>query len=252
MGDELTWIAMLDAAYGGVGGDRCVLRWLKFGMCDDGQIRIWFGPVIIVPVKVDKNKTPEDQIAEFCKKEMEAAGIEPKNFFFDGRGSLAAALARIWSPEVNAVEFGGTATKRPVSEDMFIVDKDGVRRLKLAEEHYSKFVSELWYSFRYAIEADQIRGLDQETIIDGSPREFMKVKGDRIEVESKRDMKKRTGKSPDLMDAVVIGLEGARRRGFTIKRPGLPAQLAVKSDDYLDNEAKEFETLITSKLLQHV
>jgi hypothetical protein len=115
--------------------------------------------------------------------------------------SLAAALARIWSPEVNAVEFGGTATKRPVSEDMFIVDKDGVRRLKLAEEHYSKFVSELWYSFRYAIEADQMRGLDAETIADGAPREFMKVKGDRIEVESKRDMKKRTGKSPDLMDA---------------------------------------------------
>jgi hypothetical protein len=46
MGEPLTRIGMLDAAYGGVGGDRCVLRWLEFGQCNDGQTRIYFGPVI--------------------------------------------------------------------------------------------------------------------------------------------------------------------------------------------------------------
>ena len=36
-------------------------------------------------------------------------------------------------------------------------------------------------------------------------------------------MKVKSGRSPDLFDALVAGVEGARRRGFVIKR-----QLAVQ------------------------
>jgi hypothetical protein len=47
-------------------------------------------------------------------------------------------------------------------------------------------------------------------------RQWDRVQNDKIEVESKIEMKKRTRKSPDLGDWVAIILEGARRRGFKI------------------------------------
>jgi len=223
-----TKIGMLDAAYGGVGGDRCPLGYLEFGECIDGKERILFHPFWPVPVTVRADITPEDQIAIYTKDKMEANGIPPENFFFDGRGSLAMALARVWSPRVNSVEFGGRPTDRVVDGE-FVQDGSGQgKRPKLAFEHYSKFVSELWWSWRYAIEADQIRGLTLETVLDASPREWRKVAGDKKEIETKKDMKKRTGISPDLADCAVTGLEGARRRGFNISK--LANQGAVESN----------------------
>lgn len=51
-------------------------------------------------------------------------------------------------------------------------------------------------------------------------REYTMVSGARIEVEPKRDMRERLGRSPDLMDWLAIAVEGARRRGFRIERLG--------------------------------
>jgi hypothetical protein len=148
------------------------------------------------------------------------------------------------------VEFGGRPTDRPVSNDIFTMDKGGFKRLKLCSEHYSKFVSELWFSTRYAVESDQVRGLTLDIVNDGAPREFKKVAGDKIEIEPKHDMKKRTNKSPDLFDMVVIGVEGARRRGFQIQRIGGPAQTISKAPSFLD-EAREYQETISQQLLQH-
>lgn len=250
MGNARTKIGMVDAAYGGVGGDRCVLGSLEFGLCPDGQTRLWMMPYKVVPIVVRKDMTPEDQIATYCKAQMETIGVPPENFFFDGRGALGMSFARIWSPMVNSVEFGGKPTERPVSNDIFTMDDAGYRRLKKCIEHYSKFVSELWFSARYAIESDQVRGLSLDIVQDGTPREFKKVAGDRIEIEAKHDMKKRTNKSPDLFDMFVIGVEGARRRGFQIARIGGPVTTVKKST--FEQEAKEYEETINQHLLQHV
>jgi hypothetical protein len=51
-----------------------------------------------------------------------------------------------------------------------------------------------------------------------SQREWKMVSGNRIEVETKDEMKEKTGRSPDLADAVAIGVYGARQRGFVISR----------------------------------
>src|SRR6185436_13387989 len=126
------------------------------------KTRLLFHPYQLVPVTIQKDVSAEDQIAAYCRKFMEESGVPPENFFFDGRGSLA--IARLWSPLCNAVEFGGRPTDRPVGSDIFTYDLNGGgRRLRLASEHYSKFVSELWWSFRYAVESDQVRGLSMET-----------------------------------------------------------------------------------------
>lgn len=249
--EERIFIGMLDAAYSGIGGDRCVLGWLEFGTCGDGQTRIFMHPPIMVPVVVSTISIAEDQIATFCKEQMEQLGVKPENFFFDGRGSLATSLARIWSSQVNAVEFGGKPTTRPVSNDIYTVDKEGYRRLKRADEHYSKFVSELWWSTRYAIESDQIRGLTMDVILDGAPREWKKVAGDKIEIEPKKDMKKRTFKSPDLFDMFTIGVEGARRKGFQIKRLGEVDKSPGKEQEYLEAERRKYEAILFDQLLTH-
>ena len=86
----------------------------------------------------------------------------------------------------------------------------------LCSERYSKFVSELWMTVRYTVEASQLRNLPLEVLEDGEPREYKTVSGNRIEIETKAEMKKRTGRSPDLFDALATGLEGARRLGFQI------------------------------------
>lgn len=230
-------IGMLDAAYGG--GDRCPLGWLEFGKCVDGKTRIKFITYWNIPVTINPDVSAEYQIAMFTKDKMEENGVSPENFFFDGRGSLAMALAAVWSPRVNAVEFGGPATNRPVGGDIYTIDKDTKqRRLKLCNEHYSKFVTELWFSWLYATQADQIRGMSREIVADAQPREWYKVGGDRIEMETKADTKKRTGMSPDLADMFATGVEGARRRGFVIGTLANPT-LAKRDMRWLDDLAKK-------------
>jgi len=250
-GSEITKIGMCDAAYGGVGGDRCPLGWLEFGKCLDGVTRILLHPFWLVPIVASNQMIPEDQIALFTKEKMESVGVQPENFFFDGRGSLAMSYARIWSPQVNAIEFGGRSSKRPVDNETYILDKEtNQKRLKLCDEHYSKFVSELWWSWRRVVESDQMRGLSLEIVLDGQPREWCKVSGDRIEIETKKDMKKRTGFSPDLADMVVTGIEGARRRGFTIGKLGkIAPQNSI--DGWLRDKAKAGDKWNREKQLVH-
>lgn len=255
-GGDRTMVAGLDAAYGGVGGDRCILIVGEFGQgppefaAPTGVIQIPLQPAqgtskvllkvyppFLVPVSVQKPGLPEDQIAEFCKKTCENLSVPPQNFFFDGRGTMAMSLAKIWSPLVNAVEFGGPATQRPVSADHFIWDPElRMRRPKRCDEEYSKFVTELWFSVAYTIQSGQMRELPPEVALEGSQREWKLVRGDRREVETKEDMKERTNRSPDYFDALVTMVEGARRRGFVISKMG-NAKAAEQSRKWLEDMA---------------
>lgn len=256
--DELVWdgseattkIGMLDASYGVVGGDRCAVGSLEFGKCLDGKVRILVHKYEIVPVTIKKNESPEDQIAFYCRRLMEQRGVPPENFFFDGRGSLAMAMARNWSPQVNSVEFGGVPTDRPAGPDLWLVDeKTQQRRLQTARERFSKFISEMWWSARYVIESDQMRGLTMDVVLDAQPREWYKVAKDKIEIEPKHELKKRTGVSPDLADMLVTGVEGARRRGFQISKLAAPVRKKPGAN-WLDKERSEYEAMHESKQLK--
>jgi hypothetical protein len=77
-------------------------------------------------------------------------------------------------------------------------------------------VSELWFALKHCIVADQMRGMPQEAIDEGSLRKFEIVSGGKERVESKDDMKERGLRSPDICDAIVAALEGARRLGFPL------------------------------------
>lgn len=255
---ETTKIAAVDAAYGGVGGDRCVGGHVEFGRCVDGKIRLKVHPQEIVPVSVKRNlengPSAEDQIAFWVKHYCKRNNIPAANFFYDstGRGSLGVSISRIWSDEINPVEFGGSATTRPVSQDLFIdeIDKktgQRKRRLKRCDEHYRKFVTELWWTARLVIESDQMRGLSQDLCKEGCMREWKEVAGGKIEVETKEETKERMGKSPDLFDQLVTAIEGARRRGFQISK--LAADNPEKSNDYLQKLHEKQQKLLGSRQL---
>lgn len=252
-GTPTTKIFALDAAYGGAGGDRCVGGYGEFGRDVDGKTVLQIHEPVLVPISIAESAgIPEDQIAKWIKAFCETNGIQASNVFYDstGRGSLGPSLAKIYSTSIQPVEFGGMATLRPVTSETYILDHvTGQRRLKLCREHYSKFVSELWWSARLAIMAEQIRGLPESVVDDGCQRQWNEVGGNKIEVESKRDMKERTGQSPDLFDWFVTIVEGARRRGFAIK--AMVNHEARRDMRWLDELSDKARKLRESHALKH-
>jgi hypothetical protein len=244
-------VAFLDAAYRGVGGDRCIFGMLEFGseapkladvpgvlasalvsqvgVADKmRQVMALLGEET-VPIKQGPGYLPEDQIVDFVKTRCEREGIPPKNFFYDSgmRSSLVTAFGRLWSTDVNAIDCGGKPSERQVSGDIDVKCCD----------YYSKFITELWYTVRLIVESSQMRGFTEEVIAEFSAREWTMVGKNKIEVEPKDKMKLKFGRSPDLADAFAIGCEGARRLGFVIKRT-----LAIKhtkQDDAWKRDLRE-------------
>lgn len=217
-GGGITRLYALDAGYE---GDRCVGGAFEFGEDINKNIVLSALPATVVPIRPDPMKSAEDQIAEFCKTDCERLGIPPERLFYDstGRGTLGNAFARVWSAYTNAIEFGGNPTPRPVASTLLIYDeKLRKQRFKRCDEHYDRFVSELWWSVRYLIESRQMRNLSPEACEEFSKRIWGYVRGDKISIEKKDEMKKRTNRSPDLADCVAIAVEGSRRLGLQITK----------------------------------
>ena len=236
-----TRIGFLDAAYIGSGGDRCVFGEMQFGeeavaldgstvvsnlirqdkKVDRNRQLIALIETMVVPIKQDTDQLSEDQIATFVKEQCENRHIPPENFFFDSgmKSSLVSSFARIWSNRVVPIDCGGKPSEKTVSHEIDIKCCD----------FYSKYITELWYSVRQCVESRQFRGMTEDVMMEFCAREYGKVAGNKIEVEPKDKMKIKTSRSPDLADAVAVGLEGARRLGFVIRRLTNPNQ--VQQDD---------------------
>jgi hypothetical protein len=212
-GGPRTKIGFLDAAYKGVGGDRCIFGELQFGNDVEGRQILALIETLLIPLKDGINEMPEDQIVDFVMSQCEQREITPENFGYDstGRGTLGTAFGRKWSANVNPIEFGGAATESrrvPLGNGTDISCKD----------YFFNFVSELWYSSRWVVESSQFRGMTDDVMGEGCQREWMIVGKNKIQVEPKEQMKLKTGRSPDLYDGLVTGIEMARRRGFVIER----------------------------------
>jgi len=236
---EIIRVTGLDAAYSGVGGDRCVLTDLSFGPDLEGKIILSFTTdQIIVPVTVSGQA--EEQIAEFVRDYHERNNIPPENHGFDstGRGTLMSAYARLWSPAVVPIEFGGKpSSERRVSESDDRTERDA----------YGKMVTALWFATRLIIEAGQFRKMPRECAREGSLREWTITKQVRehvqIDVEPKHKTKERMGRSPDLFDSCVTAVEMARRRGFSIAGVKGFGIVHRKNPDWVSMARDRFSTL---------
>lgn len=215
--DEVVWESKLqlhrcigvDAAYSGVGGDRCVLTDLTWGSDSTGETVISFTcPPVIIPVNPKLKEQPEDQIARFMKDYCESAGISATYCGLDstGKGTLVGALGRLWSTECIPIEFGGRPTERIVQS------KDNKRAI----DAYGKFVTELWFAARSCVVGRQVRNMPRDVAREGATRAWDYVKGMKQDIEPKEKTKERLGRSPDLFDSFVVALEVARRNGFEI------------------------------------
>jgi hypothetical protein len=234
---EATKIYSIDA---GFGGDECVRTWLEFGESVDGAQVIAFGDQVVIPILLSSDDSPEKQIAKYAKEDCRTLGIPFGNVFFDAGmfATLAVEMARELSSEVNAVNFGGTATERPVSIDMFVLDQaTHQRRLKTWYEHVSKFVTELWMVVRLAAQCRQVRQFPRAAAEEFGRRQWIYVSQNRYELETKDDYKLRNGgESPNFADSLAICVEGARQRGFQIEMiPDSEAKIKG-DDDWLEKE----------------
>lgn len=223
-------IGFLDAAYRGVGGDRCIFGELQFGheapeldpvelivnlttqapTSTRNQQIIALVDHINVPIRSGPQDPPEDQIVAFVMEQCKSRGILPENFYFDAgmRTSLVTAFSRLWTPAVNSIDCGGNASEAAVSMEIATPCKD----------YYSKFITELWFNVRMAVECGQVRGFTEDAILEFSQREWTIVGKNKIEVEPKYKMKEKIGRSPDIADAIAVGFYGARQRGFRIAK----------------------------------
>lgn len=246
-GPQRTKIACMDA---GFGGDRCAFHELHFGFeqwqpehpgqvnivgltsqephLNDGRQIIALIDTQIVPIEGSEVKGAEDQIVLWSKRECEKRGIPPANFFYEAgmRTSLVQKFTQLWSDKPVSIDFGGKPSDTKVSADIDMNCRD----------YYFNFVTELWYSVRLVIECEQFRQLTEETMQEGCMREYMRVGGNKIQVETKKDFKDKCGFSPDLFDALVVGVEGAKRRGFSIRR-----QRAAIEDEANDQWKRNLE-----------
>lgn len=252
MGVARTRIHATDPAYGG--GDRCVTGWGEFGPDDTGKIIFRVNPPRIIRIDLKLKLSPEEQIASEIHRDLTELSIPPNHAFYDsfGKGTVGFALSRKFGDNCPVpIDAGAQPSKRPVRQGLFVDDPvKGDRRLKRCDEHYSKFITEMWYSVRYIIEAEQMRELPMDVMAEGCWREYYTVAGDKIEVEPKDKMKERSGKSPDLFDWLAILIEGARRCGFVIDKLGETVETS-SSDGWFETEAKEYNRMISGCLLQH-
>lgn len=258
-GNPTTSVYGLDPNYGG--DDRCVGIKIEFGEDSNKQPILSVGTPDIIPVKANSPAEPEDQIANYIKNRLANLAIPVSNCFYDstGKGTLGFAFARVFGATCPVpVDFGDKPSTRPVRHDLFMVDMmTRARRLKRCDEHYSKFVTELWFSVREVIEADQMRNLPQNVMQEGCLRIYRIVSGSRIEVEPKRGtpnrpgMRERVGFSPDLFDSLAVAVEGARRLGFKILRLGNQLTDGEDSLNWLGEWKRSHERLINEGMLAH-
>lgn len=221
-GRDLTAIYAIDPAYGGE--DRCVGGRVEFGLDISGHQLLKIYPPEIIPVSMKANAgEPEDQITQHTFHRLRQLGIPAENSFYDsfGRGTLGFAFAKVFGANCPIpVDAGARPTVRPVRFDLFIEEEDGTKRLKRCNEHYSKFITEMWFSVREVIISEQMRELPKDVMDEGCLRIYKIVAGNKTEVEPKEDMMERINRSPDLFDWLAVAVEGARQRGFKIRRLG--------------------------------
>jgi len=234
-------IYAVDAAYSGVGGDRCVAGCIEFGEDINGLQIIKVNPPQIIKISIKNGAPqPEDQIAAFVKEDADRLQIPGEDIFYDstGRGTMGAAFAAVFKDHIPVpVEFGGSPTARPVRHDLFVIETDREghtvkRRHKRCDEEYVDMVTELWFTARYVIICDQMRELPSDVMAEGCSREHGLSPGNKTYVESKHDPKarERMKRSPDLFDWLVTAIEGARQRGFKIQKLGIT--LTENANDY--------------------
>lgn len=231
--ERFTKCAALDAAFT-ADGDKCVLQFGKRGMTEIDGKRKWmieYNEFLLVPIVADSEVPTDYQIVNFCKKQCQDRGIPAEEFATDSTGvggGLGSIFKREWGA-VMEVDFRGKPTGNNVSDT----------NPKPAYEEYDTRASELNYSIRQFAVAGSIRGLSAEACVDFNSRRT-EYKNKKNRVESKKDMKKRIGRSPDNGDACAIMLDLCREKG-AIPSGAMPVASPINREKFIAEVASQFD-----------
>lgn len=204
--------ASLDPAFA-TGGDKAMAYFGSLAVSIDGVQTLLV--VERKELREDIRKKGESkslQISKLFRDECIARGIDSSNAGYDGSGGgivLDGLFFEIWKGnKLLAVQFGGAASERPAS----------VKDRRPARQVFQNRVSEIWFAGVDFVQGNQIKGLPAECcseLVERRKRKDGNIVSHNC-VESKKEMKKRTGgRSPDDGDAFLILLEVCRERlGF--------------------------------------
>lgn len=213
-----TKIAFLDPAFSH-GGDRAVASFGKCGMTADRKKVLDKTESIDLMLKVNAKSDTDipTQVAQLYIDECRARGIPMEFCGVDSTGGgtpFASILSMLGGRGCVLVGFGGAPSDKRVSP----VDK------RTGKERFVNRVSELVYVVKELLRNGQIKGIDAQTASEMCARLY-ENKGEKVLVEGKREMKKRTNnaKSPDFADSHAGLVEVARVKcGLSSELKALP------------------------------
>lgn len=228
--------------------DNCVMHFGQLGMPIFGSpgYAVNCTETMTLKLAVSPGSEPKDyQIAHTVMRECKLRAIQPRHFIIDGTGGgrgVVAILQKEWSDEIQVVNYGGAASDRPIRWDS----------PQKAEDYYIYFITELYFRAAEYVRDGLIGGignLDPRTEQDLYARRYELKARSMVQVETKPELKKRLGRSPDFGDALVQFGELLARLGTFVgkPRPGSPHtpsgkwdQARKKAQGRAPREEKEF------------
>ena len=196
------------------GGDRAPIMWAEFGTIGGVKTMNFLGTKIVAEaagtvidgegaeMQIAVSENAINQFREHCAFHQ----IPPKCAGFDATGGgvvFGQWLHTKWSHSVHGIRFG----EKPIDRRADSLNGGQI---------YKNRVTQLWVQPKAMVRAGQIKGLPTELVDELCQRKWhaRNHTGSVTCVEEKPEMKKRTGKSPDLADTFCILVEVAILNGF--------------------------------------
>jgi hypothetical protein len=206
--------AAVDLGYDG--GDRCVWQPFQIGEVitkvrsgdgwEDGKVQaIQLGPPRFVKVDISSSTPQAFQISEQIRAWNKEIGVETAWFGFDS--TAAVGMTGIFQQDIGF--------------DVIPVNHSGAvssNKFRAGDELTPEFlvdrkVSEMWEATGIWLSEGQLRGLSETAVRELGIRKFDIMSGGKKRIQSKRQMRKEVGFSPDEGDAVCIVVEIVRHHG---------------------------------------
>jgi hypothetical protein len=195
--EGFTKVAGFDTSFT-IGGDRCVLTIAKLGFVRGTRNRVmWLESQKVIQLSANASVEFEIQLATEVVSLCKSAGVQPTKFGMDVSGDggrVGQAIIREWlrtdstGAAIALISSMGKPTDRIAAE----VDR------RPCSDVYDRLVSEYYYSAYHAFKSRVIFGVDSSSDL---ARELClrryTIKNKKIAIETKDNLKKRTGYSPD-------------------------------------------------------
>lgn len=173
----------------------------------------------------NKSISKTEWVVQLTKEKLKEHKVDIRNFAIDATGGgepFGALIARECGLGFINIRFSGKGSDMPVSRN----------DSRKGSERFFNMASELWYVGRELVRTGQIKGLKPDVVAELVSRTYQERAGV-VQIESKKDMRLRTKKSPDLADAALMCLHVARvRHGLSSNEKAAVVLRHTKNPDF--------------------